>query len=85
MKSWTQTLRKPVAALAAVFLLVGSALTGAAAETGEAPAPSASTLDWNQFLGNEEAEGRIRCQNSTDGRGIQKGLDQHAAQGKHHV
>ena len=57
MKSWTQTLRKPVAALAAVFLLVGSALTGAAAETGEAPAPSASTLDWNQFLGNEELKG----------------------------
>ena len=57
MKSWTQTLRKPVAALAAVFLLVGSALTGAAAGTGEAPAPSASTLDWNQFLGNEELKG----------------------------
>ena len=57
MKSWTQTLRKPVAALAAVFLLVGSALTGAAAETGEAPALSASTLDWNQFLGNEELKG----------------------------
>ncbi len=57
MKSWTQTLRKPVATLAAVLLLAGSALTGAAAEAGETPAQAASTLDWNQFLGNEELKG----------------------------
>lgn len=57
MKSWTQTLRKPVAALAAVLLLASSAFMGTAAETGEDTKQVASTLDWNQFLGNEELKG----------------------------